>query len=41
MNIVRSGLPQAIHQWEKDYQLNDVKDLIDMYLYLGSLQIQV
>lgn len=33
---IRCGLPRANNQWEKDFQLNHISDLIDNYLYLGS-----
>lgn len=33
-NIIRSGLPNAINQWESDYQLHQIDNLIDNYLYL-------
>jgi hypothetical protein len=34
-NIIKSGLPKAINQWENDYQLYEASNLIDNYLYLG------
>ncbi|CAF0843667.1 unnamed protein product [Brachionus calyciflorus] len=33
-NIIKSGLPHAINQWENDYQLHQANNLIDNYLYL-------
>lgn len=33
-NIIKSGLPHAINQWENDYQLHQIDNLIDNYLYL-------
>jgi hypothetical protein len=33
-NIIKCGLPNAVNQWESDYQLHHMHDLIENYIYI-------
>ena len=35
LNIIHTGIPYAINQWEKDFQLIEIENLIGNYLQLG------
>ena len=35
LNIIHTGIPHAINEWEKDFQLIEIHGLIKNYLQLG------